>query len=163
MAHRRMTGRHRLTVDADPLLQASGDPRLRTVVGTSREKDTGWSGAKWDRSSTSRPPSRPPTPNAMRAGGRVSAQIAAFKSVNSRLSFAGTFGGQPRPVYEPFGDRCIATASQSALMPLSDRMGLHHTPSMSPRCHIALRLGGLTVTAHTGCVAKLPNSVPGLR
>ena len=36
--------------------------RLSSLVGsTSRENDTGWSGAKWDRFPTSRPPSRPPT------------------------------------------------------------------------------------------------------
>ena len=54
------------------------------VGSTTRENDTGWSGAKWDRFSTSRPPSRPPTPSAVRAGGRVLPQIAVLKSVNSQ-------------------------------------------------------------------------------
>src|SRR4029450_11044256 len=53
------------------------------VASTTRENDTGRSGAKWDRTSSSRPPSRPSTPIAVRAGGRVPPQIAVLKSVNS--------------------------------------------------------------------------------
>jgi hypothetical protein len=34
------------------------------LVAQTRENDTGWSGAKWDRTSTSGSPSRPPTPSA---------------------------------------------------------------------------------------------------
>ena len=67
------------------------------VGSTSRENATGCSGAKWDRFPTSRPPSRPPTPSAVRAGGRVLPHIAVLKSVKSpkiwrlpRLSIAGT-------------------------------------------------------------------------
>src|SRR5690606_34714546 len=70
----------------DPRTIAPRSHASSLVASTTRENDTGWSGDKLDRSTTSRPPSRPPTPRAVRAGGRVLPQIAVLKSVNSRVS-----------------------------------------------------------------------------
>ena len=76
--------RHPKTGQAQNPRTISPRSHASSLVGsTSRENDTGWSGAKWDRCPTSRPPSRPPTPSAVRAGGRVLPHIAVLKSVNS--------------------------------------------------------------------------------
>ncbi len=64
-------------------------PRVLPGCSTTRENDTGWSGAKWDRSTMSRPPSRPPTPPAVRAGGRVLPQIAVLKIGEQPTVLAG--------------------------------------------------------------------------
>jgi hypothetical protein len=65
----------RAFIALDHVHAKSGEPRIhlqsprypRVLLCTSRENATGWSDVNWDR--LSRPPSRPPTPTAVRAGG----------------------------------------------------------------------------------------------
>src|SRR5262249_45322314 len=68
-------------------VQSRRDPTGPPLLVAHQERtpsNPGW--PMWDRASSSRPPSRPPTPTAVRAGGRVSPQIAVLKSVNSPFS-----------------------------------------------------------------------------
>lgn len=65
-------------------VQSRRDPTRPPWLVAQQERTTP-GGAKWDRTSRSGSPSRPPIPSAVRAGGRVLPQIAVLKSVNRRI------------------------------------------------------------------------------
>ena len=82
------------------------------VGSTTRENDTGWSVPSGIALSTSRPPSRPPTPSAVRAGGRVLPQIAV---VNRSFCHADSTEPDAQARCQTDGWRCgwVAQVAQS--------------------------------------------------